>query len=39
LKLLGFIEEAGLGVFKLNLVKVPSALEKAIGGERQKKLM
>jgi len=41
LKLLGFIEEVGLGggVFKLNLVKVPSALEKAIGGERQKKLM
>jgi len=39
LKLLGFIEEAGLGVFKLNLVKAPSALEKVIGGERQKKLM
>jgi hypothetical protein len=40
LKLLEYIEEVGPGVYRLNFVKVPSALVKAVsGGEEQKKLM
>ena len=39
LRVLGFIEMINLNVFKLNLVKSPEALEKAVKVQGQKKLM
>ena len=40
LKLLDYIEEVSPGIYRLNFVKVPSALERLVkGGEKQKKLM
>jgi len=39
LRVLGFIEMINPNVFKLNLVKSPEALEKAVVVQGQKKLM
>ena len=39
LKLLEYIEEVGMGVYRLNYAKVPGCLEELIRGGEQKKLM
>jgi len=39
LKLLEYIEEVGMGIYKLNYAKVPGALECLLKGGEQKKLM
>ena len=39
LKLLEYIEEVGLGIYRLNYAKVPGALESLLKGGEQKKLM
>jgi len=40
LKLLEYIEEVGMGIYRLNYAKVPGCVEELIkGGEKQKKLM
>ena len=39
LKLLEYIEEVGMGIYKLNYAKVPGCLEELIKGGEQKKLM
>ena len=39
LKLLEYIEEVGMGIYRLNYAKVPGALECLLKGGEQKKLM